>query len=85
MSQNKDTILVRFISAFETFFEGEAIGVIANNESGEFSILPEHNNFISILSAGNVRVLTDTEERGIAITGGLIHVFENKVEIFANI
>lgn len=85
MSKDTETILVRFISAFETFFEGEAKGVVAENINGEFAVLPEHSNYITILSPCNVRVITDQEEKSIAISGGLMQVFENRVEIFANI
>jgi F0F1-type ATP synthase epsilon subunit len=81
----KDKLLVRFIGAFETYFDGEADAVIASNIEGEFSILPEHSNYITILALGKVQVISGNQKVEVIINSGLLHVFQNRVEIFTNI
>ncbi len=76
---------VRFISPFETFFEGIATSVSAQDINGPFDILPGHNNFVGILTNGDVKIKFENGERSIGISKGLINVNKNKIEVFANV
>ncbi len=86
MDHTKDQLLeVRFISPFETFFEGIAESVSAKDINGPFDILPGHNNFVGILTNGDVYIKSENGDRSIGISRGIINVRNNKVEVFANV
>ena len=76
---------IKIFSPFEIFFEGEATALSAINDSGAFDILLDHANFISLLPAQSVRVLTRFGKREIEINRGILKVSNNKVTLFANV
>lgn len=76
---------VKIFSPFEVFFEGEASALSSVNKSGPFDVLLDHANFISLLPAGNVRVLTRFGRREIQINRGILKVSNNRVILFANV
>jgi len=80
-----DNLIVRFISPFETFFEGEADSISAVDRSGPFDVLPGHSNFIGILINGDVKISSNDGSKSIGISRGIIHVSNNMVEVFANV
>ena len=86
MSQTlEDNLIVRFISPFETFFEGEANSISAVDRNGPFDILPGHSNFIGILVNGDVKISFEDGSKSIGISRGIIHVSKNRVEVFENV
>jgi F-type H+-transporting ATPase subunit epsilon len=85
MNREDEKILIRFISPFETFFEGFAFSLSANDKNGPFDVLPGHNDFVGILTNGDVRIKSENGERSIGISKGIIHVYKNRVEVFANV
>lgn len=80
-----NNLIVRFISPFETFFEGEANSISAVDKNGPFDVLPGHSNFIGILVNGDVRISSIDGSKSIGISRGIIHVSNNMVEVFANV
>jgi F0F1-type ATP synthase epsilon subunit len=85
MANEDNLLLVRFISPSETFFEGEAKAVSANDASGPFDILPGHSSFVGLLTSGDVVIKSVEGDRSIGISRGIIHVHDNRVEVFANV
>jgi F0F1-type ATP synthase epsilon subunit len=82
----KGRLLVKIYTPFHTFFEGDARSLTAVNESGEFDILPGHHNFITMLLACDVRVVTgDNDKEIIPILRGLLHVKQDKLIIFLDV
>ncbi len=76
---------IKIFSPFETFFEGEASALSAKNEKGAFDVLLDHANFISLLPAGKVAVLTRFGKREFDISRGILKVSNNRVILFANV
>lgn len=83
---NKDVLQVNVYSPFRTYFAGEAKSVSARNKAGDFDVLPQHHNFISLLDSCELVIPTD--ENGIVrikITGGLMHIKDNFVSVLLDV
>lgn len=76
---------VKVVSPFEIIYEGKARSLSARNAVGTFDVLPGHVNFMTLLEAGDVVVLTNVDERRYALDHGILKVNRNKVVVFANI
>lgn len=85
MSEQFGILKVKIFSPFEIFYEGKARALTARNSVGEFDILPGHTNFMTLLEAGKVRLLTDIDERSFVIEHGFLKVSNNYVVLFADI
>ncbi len=72
------------VSATGLVYSGEADIVVAPASEGEVGILPSHAPLMTTLSAGEVLVRNGAEEKYIAISGGFLEVFENKVTVLAD-
>lgn len=86
-SQNQASMEVKVYSPFRDYFDGRAFSVSAVNATGPFDILPQHHNFISLLSACDlvVRTVKEGDDRRISISGGIMHVKANKVIVFLDV
>jgi F0F1-type ATP synthase epsilon subunit len=85
-AKDKSNLLqAKVFAPFEIFFEGEAKGITAVNESGPFDILAHHKNFISMLVPCDLVVHTVDEDRTFKINRGLLHVKDSKVTVFLDV
>ena len=89
MKLTGDPVLeVRVLSPTKTLFEGKVYAVSAINKAGPFDILANHANFFSLLSEGNVSIMTTPNPNDalqFPVTKGLIKVTNNKVTFFIDI
>lgn len=86
MAEVRDNFFyVKIFSPFEVYFEGEVSAVSAINETGPFDVLKDHANFISILPAGSVKILTRFGKREVEISRGILRASNNRVTLFANV
>lgn len=77
---------VKIYSPFRDYYDGQALSISAENTTGPFDILPQHHNFISLLSPCDLIVRTvDNDERKIRISGGVMHVKADRVIVFLDI
>jgi F-type H+-transporting ATPase subunit epsilon len=77
---------VKVFSPREVYYDGPAISLSAENDTGKFDILPLHHSFISLLKAGNVTIgLHDDKQKVLAIEKGLLRVKDNKVTVFLDV
>lgn len=77
---------VKVYAPFKVYFEGDAISLTANNETGPFDILPHHHNFLCMLVPCNLIVKTaDGEVKTIKIARALMHVKAEKVTVFVDV
>ena len=84
--QSELSMGVRVYSPYRTYYEGAAFSVSAVNDTGPFDILPQHHNFISLLTACELVVRSiDGGEQKIAISGGIMHVKADKVIVFLDV
>lgn len=80
-----DKLTVKVFSPFETYYEGQAVSVSANNDTGLFDVLLDHINFFSVLSTGDVTVDTGTEKKSYPLEKGVMRVTNNVVTVFMNV
>lgn len=66
-------------------FEGETKAVRSTNESGEFSILPLHANFITIIKDRVELYKEKGKPEVFSVDEGVLCTKENIVDIFTNI
>lgn len=81
-------LFVRVLSPTKTLFEGNAFAVSAINEAGPFDILADHANFFSLLTQGDVAVITSADQTQVIrlpINKGLLKVTNNQVTLFVDI
>ncbi len=77
---------VKIYTPFKIFYEGDARSITAVNETGQFDILPEHHNFITMLKPCDVVVeMPKQEKKVIPIARGLMHVKADKLIIFLDV
>lgn len=81
-----ETLAVKILSPTQTYFDGPAASLTATNNIGQFDILPEHHNFISLLTTGQIVVkLPDGEEKSFTVSGGLLRIQSNVVIVFLDV
>lgn len=77
---------VKVYSPSRVYFDGLAFSITAANDTGEFDVLPKHHPFICLLNACDMVVRSVNEgNRKISISGGLMHVKEDKIIVFLDI
>ncbi|MFI5271069.1 MAG: hypothetical protein ACHQT9_03435 [Candidatus Saccharimonadales bacterium] len=81
-----DSMSVKVYSPSRVYFNGQAFSVSATNATGEFDVLPQHHRFISLLDECDLIIRTASEgNRKISISGGLMHVKEDRLVVFLDI
>ena len=77
---------VKVYSPFNTYYDGEAESVSAENDTGPFDVLLGHKNFLTLLNPCDIIVRrSGQEEEKISITRGLMHVRLNQVVVFLDV
>ncbi len=76
---------IKIFSPYQTYFQGEAVSISANNDSGPFDILAGHINFFSLLTAGQLVVNTGFQRLEFPLVRGIIRVEKDAVTIFADV
>lgn len=77
---------VKVYSPFKDYYDGPAFSISAENTTGPFDILPQHHNFITLLSPCDVMIRTvEKGDQKIRIGGGIMHVKADKVIVFLDV
>jgi len=76
---------VKVFSPYQTFYQGTALSLSANNATGPFDILYNHGNFFTMISPGIVKVDTGYDTVEIEVSRGIMRVANNNVTLFANV
>lgn len=82
IQKNNSKLFVSIRSPEMVMFEGEAESVSSTNEKGSFDVLPEHENFISLIQG---RIIVNKGKSGkseIPVQNGILKVTSNKVYVF---
>lgn len=66
-------------------FNGKAEAVSSKNDKGIFDILPQHENFISIIKENIVIHKKINENQEMKIENGILRAYKNKVNIYIGI
>jgi F0F1-type ATP synthase epsilon subunit len=62
-------------------FTGEVTAVTSQNQRGTFDILPQHTQFVSLIT-DNVIARRPTGDKTIPVPAGILKVKDNLVEVF---
>ena len=85
MDKNVKRFRVKIFSPYQTYYEGEAVSLSANNRTGPFDILAGHINFFSLLTGGTVVLNTGFQRLEFQIGRGIIRVNHDAVTLFADV
>jgi F0F1-type ATP synthase epsilon subunit len=81
----KPQIKVKIQNREKVLFEGSAYAVSSINDTGEFSILPYHANFITLLKTKISVKDMDGNEKKFAVDNGVLRVENNSIEVFLGV
>ncbi len=79
---NKPVIFVVIRTKEGIMFKDKVKAVTSYNEKGPFDVLPEHENFISLIDQHLVIHTMDGKENEIKVDNAVIKVYRNEVHIF---
>lgn len=85
MVDGKPAMSIKIYSPFRVYFDDKAYSLSAVNATGPFDILPRHHNFISLLSACELKVAGIEGDKRIRISGGLMQVKADMVRVFLDV
>ena len=78
-------MLLEIITPETKVFEGEVKSVLLPGTNGKFEILNNHAPIISTLTAGQVRVINNSDQKEMFdINGGVIEMQNNKIIVLAD-
>lgn len=70
---------------FKVYYEGNAFSLAAKNRVGDFSILPGHADFFSMLTECTVEITDDDTITSFDIERGLLTIKNNEAYLFVNV
>jgi F0F1-type ATP synthase epsilon subunit len=77
---------VKVHAPYKTYFDGEAKSISAENDTGQFDILPEHHNFMTLINPCDIVIRTgDGSEERIKVQQGILHVKKSEVVVFLDV
>jgi F0F1-type ATP synthase epsilon subunit len=80
------SLTVKVFSPYQTYYEGEAQSISAENDTGPFDILPRHHNFMTLVNACDVIIRREgAEDKKLRISRGVMHVRRNIVTLFLDV
>lgn len=74
----------KMVTPSATVFEQDVEGVSLPTVMGEITVLPEHTELVSILTPGELVVRADGKTSPLAVTGGVIEMYNNTLYILAD-
>ncbi len=75
-----NTMKLEIVTPMGLIFDGDVKMVTLPGKEGEFGVLPQHAQLVSLLDAGLITIEnSDGSETTVAINGGYVKVDENKV------
>ncbi len=78
-------LTVEIVTAEKVVSSQEGVDeVVAPGKDGEFAVLPQHAAFITTLAPGELRILTGDGEDAMAITGGFLEVYNDRIVVLAD-
>jgi F0F1-type ATP synthase epsilon subunit len=81
----KNRFRIKIFSPYQTYYQGEAVSLSAQNRTGPFDILAGHINFFSLLTGGTVVLNTGFQRLEFQIARGILRVNHDEVTLFADV
>lgn len=76
---------IKVYSPFHVYFDDVAKSISAINDTGPFDILPGHRNFMTLVSACELNIITASGEEKIKIAKAVMHVKADEVRVFLDV
>ena len=76
------TVIVR--NREKVLYSGQAAAITSINDKGVFDVLPQHENFITLIKEKVIIHKTQKDEEEIQIENGIVRVYKNNVYIYVN-
>jgi F-type H+-transporting ATPase subunit epsilon len=77
-------MLLKIIASSKNLYEGEVLEVYAPATKGTMGILQNHENMISTLEVGEMKVKTKDGEEIFVLNGGFIEIKDNVIIVLAD-
>lgn len=78
------TLHLKLITPVKIMFERDVDSVSIPTRLGQITVLPTHDEIVSILEPGELIVRHEGKNFPLAVTGGIVEVFENTLAILAD-
>ena len=76
---------VDIVTAEQVIYSEEGVEqVVAPGSDGEFTVLPQHAEFITTLQPGELRITKGGTEEDMIITGGFLEVRDDRIVVLAD-
>ncbi len=76
---------VEIVTAEQVIYSEEGVEqVVAPGSDGEFTVLPQHAEFITTLQPGELRIARGGSEDAMVITGGFLEVRDDRIVVLAD-
>ena len=85
MAEGNTPLTVLVMNHKEVLFKGAAENLTSVNDTGEFDVLSQHANFISLIKDKLIVRKPEGEEWKMSIKGGVLRVHDNKVRVFLDV
>ncbi len=79
---NEALILLKIQTKEGISFNDNVKAITSFNEKGIFDVLPQHENFISVIKNKIIIHTKDGKDKEIKIDNGVLKVYENEAHIF---
>ncbi|MES2309565.1 MAG: ATP synthase F1 subunit epsilon [Verrucomicrobiota bacterium] len=79
------TLKLEIVTPEHNVFSGDVQSVIIPTVRGEIQVLPGHDTLMAMLKPGELRVLTGTEDKGMAVGEGFVEVTHEKISILTDL
>ncbi len=76
---------VKVYAPYKVYYDGLAESISAENITGPFDILPQHHNFMTLLSPCEIIVRNDGKEEKVTTQRGIMHVKKDEVVVFLDV
>ena len=82
---NKNRLYVTVRSRKGLIYEGELSAISSFNQVGRFDVLPQHANFVSMITKSVILHKPDGKQEEINVDKGVIMVERNRVQLFIGV
>lgn len=81
----QDFIVAKVITPDKILFQGNALAISSKNQKGDFDIIPDHANFITVVMEKLVIVAADGSQKEYNFSTGIIHLYQGIAQIYLDI
>lgn len=85
MGKNDDYLMVKVSSPEKVLFEGKIQGLSSINAKGDFDMMVDHANFVTVIKDKLILFLDHKETREFSVDMGILRCFNDNVEVLLGI